>query len=87
MATSRDAVGRFSLIAGIVILSASTGSGACFVDDIPACPGQCFDYTVQYPIPTQCLNDMGQGIDVPFNGNDSLATTVASASTLPRSRT
>lgn len=69
MPTSRVAVGRFALVAGVVIFSVGTGSGACFVDDLPACPGQCFEYTVAYELPAECLTDMGWNIDIPFNGS------------------
>ena len=42
-------------------------SGACVVDEIPACPGRCFEFTVAHEIPVPCLTEDGYGIDIPFN--------------------
>lgn len=53
-----------------VIFSASIGSGACIVDEIPACPGQCFEYTVEYEIPTKCQTATLEDIAIPFTGTD-----------------
>ena len=53
-----------------VILSASVGSGACIVDEIPACPGQCFEYTVEYEIPTKCQTAGLEDIAIPFTGTN-----------------
>ena len=53
-----------------VILSASVGSGACIVDEIPACPGQCFEYTVEYELPTKCQTATLEDFDIPFTGTD-----------------
>jgi hypothetical protein len=64
MDISRSTVGRFVLVAASVV------NGACFVDEIPACPGQCFEYTVEYELPTECMTDMGVNIDIPFTGSN-----------------
>jgi hypothetical protein len=70
MDISRIAVKRFVLVAGVfVVISASVGSGACVVGEIPACPGQCFEYTVEYDLPTQCQSNMGVNYDIPFTGS------------------
>ena len=58
----RRAVSRW-VVTGAV-MAALAGSG-CDVDEIPACPGQCFEYTVEYEVPKQC-NTGGITIDIPF---------------------
>jgi hypothetical protein len=60
-----------SRIAGVLVATlAGIGSGACVVDEIPACPGQCFEYTVEYEIPTSCGNAVGDDFDIPFTGTN-----------------
>lgn len=44
---------------------------ACDIDDIPACPGRCFEYTVEYELPIKCLGAGGLTIDIPFTDGDS----------------
>jgi hypothetical protein len=61
-------VGRVIVFTGVLgVIAASVGSGACVVDEIPACPGQCFEYTVEYEVPERCQNDAGD-YDIPFTG-------------------
>jgi hypothetical protein len=71
MSITRITLGRVIFVTGVSgIIVASVGSGACIVDEIPTCPGQCFEYTVEYEIPTQCGTAMGVDIDIPFTGSD-----------------
>jgi len=62
------AIGRLVFIIGVFGIATTAGSGACIVDEIPACPGQCFEYTVEYELPKRCQNDMAYGYDIPFTG-------------------
>jgi hypothetical protein len=48
MSIKRIAIGRIVFIIGVFVIATTAGSGACIVDEIPACPGQCFEYTVEY---------------------------------------
>ena len=45
-------------------------SGACDIDDTPACPGQCFAYTVEYVSPKRCLDGAGGFLKISFTGTD-----------------
>lgn len=69
MGITHSMIGR-SLVATLVygIIAACVGSSACFVDE-PACPGQCFEYTVEYDDPKACLTAMFEGIDISFTGS------------------
>jgi hypothetical protein len=67
MGISRFAVARFVVAAGVI--AASVGSGACIVNEIPACPGQCFEYTVEYEGPLPCNTVMGDDYEIPFTGS------------------
>lgn len=50
------------------VTAASMASSACVVDEIPACPGQCFEYTVEYELPKKCQDDASGAYDIPFTG-------------------
>jgi hypothetical protein len=57
--------GRVVLLCAILgAITVEIGSSGCDVD-IPACPGQCFAYTVEYDLPRQCQT-IGGNIDIPF---------------------
>lgn len=58
------------VVGAVGLVVAWLGTGACVFDDIPACPGQCFEHTVESEIQSQCRNDMGVGYDIAFTGTD-----------------
>jgi len=60
---------RHSIVVAAVvgIVATGFGGGGCDVDEIPACPGQCFEYTVEYELPKQCKT-AAVNIEVPFTG-------------------
>lgn len=53
---------------GSCVVAAGLVAGACDID-IP-CPGRCFEYTVEYAAPLECLIAGGGNIEIPFTGND-----------------
>lgn len=70
MSITRDPFRRAVLVMGTFgVIAASVSSGACVVDEIPTCPGQCFEYTVEYEVPKQCKTAMFDGIDIPLTGS------------------
>lgn len=68
MITSRSALER--TLACPCLVAVAVLAGACPSNDIPACPGRCFEFTVQHEVPTKCLTMGGGDIDIPFNGSD-----------------
>lgn len=70
MGITRNPLGRSIFVTGVFgVIATSVGTGACFVDEIPACPGQCFEYTVEYEYPLPCNNAMGEDYGIPFTGS------------------
>ena len=68
---TRIVLGRIIFVTGVSgVIVASIGSSACIVDELPACPGQCFEYTVEYGVPLPCQSAMLEDIDIPFTGTD-----------------
>jgi len=51
-----------------IIIAIITGV-ACDDADIPACPGQCFEYTVEYANEDYCTNGMGYDYTISFTGS------------------
>lgn len=52
---------------GVLVLGTST---ACPFEDVPPCPGQCFDYTLERASPIWCSNEEGASYPIAFTGND-----------------
>ena len=55
---------------GPVVVVVAAGLGACDSEELPACPGQCFEYTVEHDVPTLCLKDNAVQMAIPFTGTD-----------------
>lgn len=53
---------------GVSFVAAGLVAGACDID-IP-CPGRCFEYTVEYAAPLECLIAGGGNLEIPFTDND-----------------
>jgi hypothetical protein len=71
MTTMRIALTYSIFVTGVFgVIVAGVGNGACVVAEIPACPGQCFEYTVEYEQPLPCQDASVQDYLIPFNGND-----------------
>lgn len=51
-----------------IVLAAA--SGACDPEEVPACPGQCFEHTLVRDQPGQCQDDDGVKFTISFTGND-----------------
>jgi len=60
----RARLARIVCSTGVVV--ASPIIGACPIDDIP-CPGQCFEYTVEYDTPKECIDGEGEYLLISFN--------------------
>lgn len=56
---------RLSLLGALAMSIPS----AC-APDVPECPGQCFEYTVEYPSPLDCQGDMGVLYAISFTGTE-----------------
>ena len=70
MAMTKHATERSRIITALGVIAAGVGSGSCIVDEVPACPGQCFEYTVDREIPTKCQDDAGVDYAIAFTGSD-----------------
>lgn len=71
MSTTPIALGRLGSVLGtFAVIVVGLSSGACVKDDIPACPGQCFEYTVEFADEQQCTDGFAQTLTISFTGTD-----------------
>lgn len=61
-------LGVLSKTLGIGVLGLGT-SIACDLDDVPSCPGQCFEFTLERGAPIPCNDGGGVPRDISFTGN------------------
>jgi hypothetical protein len=45
-------------------------NGACDADELPACPGQCFAYTIERAAPAKCLDDETTNYEISFTNTN-----------------
>jgi hypothetical protein len=55
---------RTKVAAGFVLV------GACDADELPACPGQCFAYTIERTTPAKCLDSDGADLTISFTSTN-----------------
>lgn len=71
MSLSRYVLGRLVFTTGTCgLIFAGVSNGACVVEDIPACPGRCFEFTVELMSPRDCTDNNGVNFGIPFNDPD-----------------
>jgi hypothetical protein len=56
-----------TVLVGAIVLCTSV---ACDVDELPPCPGQCFDFTLERSTPSSCTDEDFFEYDIAFNGTD-----------------
>jgi hypothetical protein len=64
--TQRSVVGK-PLCIGAFVIGTST---ACPFDDVPPCPGQCFDFTLERSSMIPCSDGGGAQYPIAFTGHD-----------------
>jgi hypothetical protein len=54
---------------GLGVFLLGTGT-ACPMDELPPCPGQCFDYTLERSVPIACYDDEANPFPIAFTNTD-----------------